>query len=226
MQAFVRLAVCLILAALVLPVRAQAPEDRNRGKDGTAALRAPTPDATSTQTVQLPDRTLHIAAIAGFVRLLDDKDAPEADIATTAYTLEGADPLTRPVTFVVNGGPSMASAWLQMGAVEGSTYQLVNEAATRQRDYGHEYNRPESLDALRQALALDPDLHVLIAHGLFDLVCPYYATQLLLNQIPPASGGARVRLVTLPGGHMFYSRDESRQALRAEAAKLIGGSTP
>ena len=71
-------------------------------------------------------------------------------------------------------------------------------------------------------LALDPQLHVLIGHGLFDLVTPFEGTRILLNQIPRDAGGDRVRLVTLPGGHMFYSRDASRAAMRAEAATLIG----
>ncbi len=75
------------------------------------------PDASSKQVVELPGRTLHFTATAGFVRLLDRADKPEVDIATTAYTLDGTDTASRPVTFVVNGGPGMASAWLQMGAV-------------------------------------------------------------------------------------------------------------
>jgi carboxypeptidase C (cathepsin A) len=73
---------------------------------------------------------------------------------------------------------------------------------------------------MRTALALDAHLHVLIAHGLFDLVTPYFATQLLLDQIPAASGGDRVRLVTYPGGHMFYTQDASRAAFREEARRL------
>ena len=106
---------------------------------------------------------------------------------------------------------------------EGGIYELVSDAAGRQWDYGNR-ERPQSFDALRRDLALDPGLHVIIAHGLFDLVCPYFGTQLLLNQIPPASGGDRVRLVTFPGGHMFYSRDDSRAGLRSEAAKLMGAA--
>ena len=76
---------------------------------------------------------------------------------------------------------------------------------------------------MRDALALDPHLHVLIAHGLFDLVTPYFATQLLLDQIPQAGLGERVRLVTYPGGHMFYTRDASRAAFREDARKLFAG---
>ena len=33
-----------------------------------------------------------------------------------AYTAEGADPKTRPVTFVFNGGPGSSSLWLHMGS--------------------------------------------------------------------------------------------------------------
>jgi carboxypeptidase C (cathepsin A) len=76
---------------------------------------------------------------------------------------------------------------------------------------------------MRNALALDPRLHVLIAHGLFDLVTPYFATQLLLDQLPEAGLGERVRLVTYPGGHMFYSRDASRAGFREAARALIAG---
>ena len=38
-------------------------------------------------------------------------------MATIAYTLDGADAATRPVTFVLNGGPGAASAWLHLGAL-------------------------------------------------------------------------------------------------------------
>ena len=104
---------------------------------------------------------------------------------------------------------------------EGGPYTLFNDDAGRQWDYGNGYMRPQSFDALRQVVAADPGMHVIIAHGLFDLVCPYLGTQLLLNQIPASAGADRVRLVTFPGGHMFYSRDASRAGLRAEAAAMM-----
>ena len=62
-------------------------------------------------------RTLHFTATAGSIRLRDGKDSPLTDIAFVAYQVEQADPARRPVTFVFNGGPGMASAWLQVGAV-------------------------------------------------------------------------------------------------------------
>ena len=42
---------------------------------------------------------------------------PEAEIAYVAYQLETEDPAARPVTFVVNGGPGAASAYLQFGVL-------------------------------------------------------------------------------------------------------------
>lgn len=73
---------------------------------------------------------------------------------------------------------------------------------------------------MRTALALDAHLHVLIAHGLFDLITPYFATQLLVDQIPKETGRERVRLVTYAGGHMFYTQDGSHAAFREDGQKL------
>src|SRR5215468_3226368 len=73
------------------------------------------PDSTTRQTIELPGRSLSFSATAGSIRLFDDKGEPQADIAYTAYQLDGADRATRPVTFLFNGGPGAASAWLQLG---------------------------------------------------------------------------------------------------------------
>ncbi len=73
------------------------------------------PDSTTKQTLDLPGRSLAFTATAGSIRLFDDKREPQADIAYTSYQLDGTDRATRPVTFVFNGGPGAASAWLQFG---------------------------------------------------------------------------------------------------------------
>ena len=101
-------------------------------------------------------------------------------------------------------------------------YRLESPTAFRQWDWGHGMMPdPQAVGFMRSALALDPHLHVLIAHGLFDLVTPYFATQLLLDQIPSAGVGERIRLVTYAGGHMFYTRDASRIAFRDDAQALF-----
>ena len=92
---------------------------------------------------------------------------------------------------------------------EGRRYELLNRATSREWDWGRGLGAPEAVGSLRTALALDTRLRVLVAHGLFDLVTPYFATRLILDQIPEEAGGDRVRFVAYPGGHMFYAVDAS-----------------
>ncbi len=101
-------------------------------------------------------------------------------------------------------------------------YRLENAEANRMWDWGRGiWNAPQSMNALRSALALDSRLTVLITHGLYDLITPYFGTQLLLDQVPDEAVTSRIRLSVLPGGHMFYIDDGSRAALRNEAARLF-----
>jgi carboxypeptidase C (cathepsin A) len=43
-------------------------------------------------------------------------DAPDASFFYIAYTLDGRDPATRPVTFFYNGGPGSSTVWLHLGS--------------------------------------------------------------------------------------------------------------
>jgi carboxypeptidase C (cathepsin A) len=105
----------------------------------------------------------------------------------------------------------------------GQAYAVLNRMAAREWNWGRAEARPEAVSSLRTALALDPHLQVIIAHGMFDLVTPYLGTKLMLNQIPPRSGGDRIHYVTYPGGHMFYANTGPRAALRAEAQAVMAG---
>jgi carboxypeptidase C (cathepsin A) len=99
------------------------------------------------------------------------------------------------------------------------SYELMNGAVARSWDFGHGLHVLESVSELRQILSLDPKLKVLVAHGLFDLASPYFGSQIELDQLPPYA--SRVKLVVYPGGHMFYSREASRQAFRSEAEAMM-----
>ena len=127
------------------------------------------------------------------------------------------DALTSPFSSAIYDIYARRLNWLPEGR-----YEIGNGAVAHAWDYGNTYYQPESVTALRQALAEDPNLHVLIGHGLFDLVTPYFDTVMMLNQIPKTVGADRIDLQVYPGGHMFYSRDESRAAFRVEAKKLYG----
>ena len=99
------------------------------------------------------------------------------------------------------------------------SYEVLNSAVERAWDFGRGLQPLQSVTELRQILALDPKLKVLVAHGLFDLATPYFGSQVVLDQLPPFA--ARIKLVVYPGGHMFYSRDASRQAFRSDAEALM-----
>jgi carboxypeptidase C (cathepsin A) len=73
-------------------------------------------------------------------------------------------------------------------------------------------------------LALDPNFRVLVAQGFTDLQVPYFGTKLLLAQIPDYGAPGRVVFKVYGGGHMLYTRDASRKALREDARKLIEGN--
>jgi carboxypeptidase C (cathepsin A) len=100
-------------------------------------------------------------------------------------------------------------------------YQILDDRVAEDWDWGQALHPVTAIPALRRMLALDPNLRVLVAQGLTDLVIPYFGTALLLDQIPDYGPPGRLEFRTYPGGHMFYDRDGSRAALRADAERLI-----
>ncbi|MDB5429781.1 MAG: peptidase serine carboxypeptidase [Caulobacter sp.] len=80
----------------------------------------------------------------------------------------------------------------------------------------------ESVTDLREAVANDPRLRVLIVHGYNDLSCPFFASRLIVDQMPTMGAPGRVSLKVYPGGHMFYSRPDSQAAMRRDVMTLYG----
>ena len=81
-------------------------------------------------------------------------------------------------------------------------------------EVGREWNRDEALRSgsvtqLRQAVAADPGLKVFIGHGWNDLSCPFMGSIVSVNQMPDALRD-RISIHEFPGGHMFYTRKNSR----------------
>ena len=103
-------------------------------------------------------------------------------------------------------------------------YNLLNGSISGAWRWGRGRGQPENISELRQSLALDRKLRVLVAHGFTDLVTPYFASQLLLNQLPEFGPEQRLTLQVYDGGHMFYSRDRSRGTFRDDVGKALRGS--
>ena len=75
------------------------------------------PDVVRPQRLSFPERCLSFRSVAGSVRLVDAQGEPRAEIAYTAFLLDGAEAGQRPVVFAINGGPGASSGWLNLGAL-------------------------------------------------------------------------------------------------------------
>jgi carboxypeptidase C (cathepsin A) len=74
---------------------------------------------------------------------------------------------------------------------------------------------------LRVAVATDPKLRVVIAHGWADLSCPFMGSVLTVSQIPIMGDPTRVQVHEYPGGHMYYARPASSLALRKDVMEMV-----
>ena len=118
------------------------------------------------------------------------------------------------------GGAMTGYAADALGFKTDLTYELLSN------DVGKNWDRRNdgsgAYDDLRQLLALDPSLHVLIAHGWFDVLTPYGVSKFLADHLPV--GRDRVALKVYAGGHMLYVRPDSRAALTKDVAALFAAA--
>src|SRR5262249_55860410 len=121
----VRLLPAILALALLAPARAeeqsprpptQTQRDQQPDRQSGGVLRLLPGDALSEHAIALPTGKLEYKATAGTLALIDQTGERKAEVFYTAYVAGGADP-QRPVTFVFNGGPGAASAFLHLGLV-------------------------------------------------------------------------------------------------------------
>lgn len=89
-----------------------------------APVTAPTPlvpeepPVITRHEIKIGDRTLKYTVTTGLMPIKNVRTVDvEARLFYMAYTLDGADPKTRPLMFSFNGGPGSASVWLHLGAL-------------------------------------------------------------------------------------------------------------
>lgn len=98
-------------------------------------------------------------------------------------------------------------------------YNALSYDVNRLWDRGEDL-RTGSVPQLRQAVAADPKLRVLIVHGWNDLSCPFMGSILTVDQMPVMGDPTRVAVREYPGGHMFYTREASRLELRKDVMEM------
>jgi len=94
-------------------------------------------------------------AKAGMLNIGVDPERPEAEIFHIAYTLDGADPATRPVTFLWNGGPGGASIFLHIAAIGPKTIVTAGDGTFPPVPARLETN-PDSWIAFTDLVFIDP----------------------------------------------------------------------
>jgi len=101
-------------------------------------------------------------------------------------------------------------------------YNTLSYEVNGQWDRSGNALRSGAVPDLRGAVATDPKLRVLIAHGWNDLSCPFMGSVLTVDQMPVMGDASRVTVHEYPGGHMFYSRGASQAALRRDVREMFG----
>ncbi|SEG80159.1 Carboxypeptidase C (cathepsin A) [Nonomuraea solani] len=80
---------------------------------------------------------------------------PKAEMFLTSYTLDGAEPLNRPVTFAFNGGPGSSSVWLHLGVLGPRRVVMGDAGALLPPPYGLTDNE-ETLLTVSDLVFIDP----------------------------------------------------------------------
>ena len=121
---FVAVSLASLALSFALPAFAQTRPADTHPDAAPAAKEIPIPQEAKSVTqhqMTVAGQTLHYTATAGNLLISrmahDEVEEPYHSIFYVAYTLDGADAKTRPVTFLYNGGPGSASIWLHMGSV-------------------------------------------------------------------------------------------------------------
>ena len=103
-------------AAAAPQAGAEAHKDGDKDADKDAKPIPPEKNVATHHELALGGKTLKYTATAGTLLIRDEEEKPYGSIFYVAYTLDGADAQSRPVSFLYNGGPGSATLWLHMGS--------------------------------------------------------------------------------------------------------------
>ena len=93
-------------------------QDQNAHQQNAPGVLALLPgDSVTEHMIDLPSGKLTYTATAGTFALFDQSGERSAQIFYTAFVAKSSNTAARPVTFVFNGGPGAASAFLNLGVV-------------------------------------------------------------------------------------------------------------
>jgi carboxypeptidase C (cathepsin A) len=157
-------------------------------------------------------------------QVLSRYDATVREVDPNPWAFDGYDDPVLDATIGPFTSAFVAYTRDELGYKTDQPYELLSRDVSKHWDWGGGRTSPNSVGAsnsLRKALALEPKLKVMIAHGVSDLQTPYMMSRYIKDQMPDALG-SRISLKLYLGGHMMYLRPQSRDQLHADAAQFYG----
>jgi carboxypeptidase C (cathepsin A) len=100
-----------------------------------------------------------------------------------------------------------------------TSYKLLNREVRNKWDFGTSPTRQGYagvIDDIQEARAANPNLAIMIASGYTDLITPYFVPSYLVGQLPELQGARPITVENYAGGHMLYTRPDSRRDLRKD----------
>ena len=146
------LALTLCSSLMAAPASAQNPTSRAtqgetaQPKEEPAIPVPPENTAATKHDWSTNGATLHYTATAGNLLVKDAKNSANGSIFYVAYTQDGVDSRSRPVTFFYNGGPGSASIWLHMGSFGPVRVVTQSPEATAPAPFEYVQNQYSLLD--------------------------------------------------------------------------------
>lgn len=133
------LALAALVAVWVAPLHAQARGGQPPAQNPPAQAAAPGAAreeyfgaaeekvSTTSHVVRLDGKEIKYTATVATIPIRLDNNQVQARMFFVAYTKDGEDARTRPVSFLYNGGPGAASIWLHMGSFAPKHVQMADE---------------------------------------------------------------------------------------------------
>lgn len=81
----------------------------------------------TSHVMRIGGREVKYTATVATIPIRLDNDVVQARMFFVAYTKDGEDPRTRPVSFLYNGGPGAATIWLHMGSFAPKHVRMAEE---------------------------------------------------------------------------------------------------
>jgi carboxypeptidase C (cathepsin A) len=156
----------------------------------------------------------------GLIGSVYDSNVTAPDPFPYAPTQESGDPILEsiiaPTTTAMVDFITRTVGWKNEARYEALSFEV-----NKQWDRDAADLRKGAVGDLRESVAADPKLRVLIVHGWNDLSCPFMGSVLTVDQMPVMGDANRVQVHEFPGGHMFYTRPVNQGQLLKLAEDMV-----